>query len=208
VQTDLPATTPGAAPLGFIDASKIITVDFVMKLADRFGAEKFAKEAVRAGSPSYYQFLTPEQFAERFRATQTDYDAMRAWASASGLTLLESSRGRTLVWAQGTVAQLSKLLGVRFRDYQDTTGRVYSRADAGATVPDEIAGRITGIVGLNRFADKVPLARMLPRGAHGLIAAIPAQAVYAYGSLSNLVVPGRRWRVLRGIFVLYARESC
>lgn len=182
VQTDLPATPPNTAPLGFTDTSKIIAVDFVLKLADRLGAEKFAREAVQTGSLSYHQFLTPEQFAERFGATQADYDAVGAWASASGLTLLESSRGRTLVWAQGTVAQLSKLLGVHFRDYQDTTGRVYSRADAGATVPDEIAGRITGIVGLNGFADKVPLVRMLPPEAHRLIAADGSGANGAYNA--------------------------
>ena len=69
-------------------------------------------------SPHYHQYLTPEQFTERFGPTAEDYAAVVAFAKANGLTVRATHPNRILLDVNGTVADIEKALRVNLRVYQ------------------------------------------------------------------------------------------
>src|SRR5437660_7364007 len=46
-------------------------------------------------SPNYHQWLTPEQYADRFGLSQNDLDKISAWLQSEGFTVSHVARGRT-----------------------------------------------------------------------------------------------------------------
>ena len=99
--------------------------------------------------PLYGHFLTPQQFASRFGASQQDFDAVVAYARSVGLTIDHTSGPRTMVMASGQTSAVEAAFGVNVNRYLMTDGRIAYANDRGPTVAPEIAAKIGGIVGLN-----------------------------------------------------------
>ena len=65
------------------------------------------------------RFLTAGEYAERYGADPADLDAVAAFATAHGLTVLDSHAGRHTVSVLGTVGQLNAAFGVTLNRYRD-----------------------------------------------------------------------------------------
>ena len=66
----------------------------VLPLRNQDELNKFRQDVYDPSSPSYHQFLTIDQFTERFGPTQSDYDAYHdlfRQANAQGITVLATS---------------------------------------------------------------------------------------------------------------------
>ena len=82
------AVVNGQAQLiGKLPANKNLRFDMVLPLRDRAGLQNFLQELQDPFSPSYHQFLTPQEFTARFGPSQEDWDALVAYAKANGFTL-------------------------------------------------------------------------------------------------------------------------
>src|SRR5579864_4959549 len=57
-------------------------------------------------SADYQQWLTPEQYADRFGASRRDVDAMVRWLEGQGLTVLSVARGRNAIAFRGPARQV------------------------------------------------------------------------------------------------------
>ena len=69
------AVRTGEAPaLAEMPGGQTMQLDVVLPLRDPAGLKAFLQQVYNPGSPIYRQFLTPEQFTERFGPTQADYD--------------------------------------------------------------------------------------------------------------------------------------
>jgi kumamolisin len=66
------------------------------------------KDLYNPSSPSYRQFLTVEEFTEKFGPSQQDYDAVVAFAEAHGLTVVGTSRNRVNIDVRGSVASIDE----------------------------------------------------------------------------------------------------
>ena len=156
------AATP--AFVGATNAAKSITVTLSLPSADLAAAAAFASHVNTLGDPLYHRYLTPAQYAARFGARTTDYQALLAWASANNLAVGEHFAGRTVLPVTGTAAALGHALGVTFADYRDAaTGRVFSVAAGTPRLPAGAA-----IIGLNGAAHYVPFVERLPKNSEPL----------------------------------------
>jgi kumamolisin len=63
-------------------------------------------ELYNPSSPSFRQFLTVEQFTERFGPSQQDFDALIRFAKTNGLTVTGGSRDSMDVQLKGSVATI------------------------------------------------------------------------------------------------------
>ena len=84
--------------------------------------------------PGRRAFLTPEQFAARYGATEQDLNAVTTFASEHGLRVVEANSGRRSVVLSGTVAQMNDAFGVTLNDYQ-VPGQVEPSAFTGRRGP-------------------------------------------------------------------------
>ena len=63
-------------------------------------------------SASFRQFLTPEEFTARFGPSQEDWDALVAFAKASGFEIISGTRDARDLRLTGTVANIEKGLSM------------------------------------------------------------------------------------------------
>ncbi len=160
------AMRAGVVALGATDTSRVITFALHLPSRDEAGLKSFLAHLTTPGDALYRKYLTPEQFAARFGADQHDYDAVLAWAAQNGLTVGEHYTARTVIPVSGTVAAVSSALATSFTDYRDQTGKTFYAANSPAHLPDAIAGRVQGVIGLNAQTQFAPMLKILPNGVH------------------------------------------
>ena len=79
------------------DVNKIINVVLALKMRDPEGAANYALHVSTRLHPLHGQYLTPEQFGDKFGPSKADYEGLIAWAKKNGLEINEENRGRMVV---------------------------------------------------------------------------------------------------------------
>ena len=110
-------------------------------------------------SPSYHQFLSVEEFTERFGPSQEDYDAVISFAEKNGLTVTGVSPNRMVVDVEGRVVNIERAFHVNMNVYQHPTeDRVFYSPDREPTVDVPVA--LWHITGLDNFSKPHPASLM------------------------------------------------
>ena len=156
----------GVVAVGATDSARIISLALHLPSRDEAGLKTFLAHVTKPGDALYRKYLTPEQFAARFGADAQDYAAVLAWAAQNGLTVGEHFTARTVIPISGTADAMSRALGTSFTDYRDETGHIFYAANTAAHLPDAIASRVQGVVGLNAQTQFAPMLKILPHGMH------------------------------------------
>ncbi len=123
-------------------------------------------------SSQFHHWLKPAQIAQQFGPTEQDYQAVIAWAKASGLMIVATHADRTLLRVQGSVADIEKSLQVKMRVYQHPTdSRTFYAPDVEPSVDPSVP--LLHITGLYNFVIPhhtgpipiTPPAKPIPQGA-------------------------------------------
>ncbi|MGI4790153.1 MAG: S53 family peptidase [Janthinobacterium lividum] len=170
-----------AQRLGRLDSNATLRVGLTLPLRNQSQLDELLRRQYTPGDSLYHQFLTPPDFTNRFGPTQQDYDAVAAYARAQGLTVTETSPGRTLLAVTGPSARVESAFGVQMNRYRLAGGQEVFANSAAPTLPRSIAVRVAGIAGLNNVAQMRPdLERMT---AHPLVGSVQS------GLRSNAPIP-------------------
>jgi subtilase family serine protease len=142
--------------VGQLPASQTLRFDIVLPLRDREGLQNFLLEVQDPTSPSYHQFLTPQEFTARFGPSQENWDALVAFAKASGFEVISGDlEGRDLRLT-GTVANIQKAFHVTLGTYKDLTeDRTFFAVDREPTV--DLPFQLWHISGLDNDSRPHPL---------------------------------------------------
>jgi len=100
-------------------------------------------------SPSYRQYLTPEQVADQFGATPADYQSVLAWAKANNLTAT-AHRNRFVVSVAGAVADIEPALNIHLNYHLRPDGTQFYAPDAEPSLA--LSAPVDHIGGLDNFA--------------------------------------------------------
>jgi kumamolisin len=93
--------------------------------------------------------LTREQYAASYGADPADVATVEAFARGHGLELIESSPERRTVRVAGRAADISSLFGTGLAEYRAADGTVFRAPTGEMRVPDEIAGVVQSVFGLD-----------------------------------------------------------
>jgi kumamolisin len=147
----------GQAPLvGQLPAKQTIHFDVVLAVRDRAGLQTFVQEVNDSTSPSYHQFLTPQEFTARFGPSQKDWDALVAFAKASGFQIVGGSRDAMDLRMTGTVAAIEKAFHVTLGVYQHPAeNRTFYAPDREPTV--NLPFSLWHISGLDNYSIPHPM---------------------------------------------------
>jgi len=142
--------------VGQLPATQTLRFDMVLPLRDRAGLENFIQEVQDPASPSYHQFLTPQEFTARFGPSQEDWDALVAFAKASGFEIISGTRDARDLRLTGTVANIEKAFHVTMGTYHDLTeDRTFFAVDREPTV--DLPFQIWHITGLDNDSKPHPM---------------------------------------------------
>src|SRR5205814_10015755 len=113
------------------------------------GAEALARAVSDPHSPSYHQYLTPEQFRQQFAPTGRQVAQVQNWLTSQGFTLVYTPANNHYVSATGSVGQAQVAFGTRFGMYK-AQGLTLRSPSADVSIPSSLAGGVRGVVGLER----------------------------------------------------------
>jgi Pro-kumamolisin, activation domain/Bacterial Ig-like domain (group 3) len=132
-------------------------------------------EAQRDPSSSdYHRWLTPEEFGERFGASQNDIGKLRAWLESAGFTVEQTARARNWIAFSGTAGQIERTFRTAIHRYE-SGGEAHFANAAEPSVPAALAALVGDLKGLDDFHLKPPrVKRITPdyttsSGAHYLV---------------------------------------
>ena len=151
------AVANGQAQLvGKLPATQTLRFDIVLPLRDRAGLQNFVREVQDTASPSYHQFLTPQEVTARFGPSQEDWDALVAFAKASGFEIISGTREARDLRLAGTVANVEKAFHVSMGTYRDLTeDRTFFAVDREPTV--DLPFQVWHITGLDNDSKPHPM---------------------------------------------------
>ena len=146
------AVLKGEARLvGQLPATQTIHFDIALALRHQPDLEDFLQDVYDPSSSSYRHFVTVEEFTARFGPSQEDYDALIAFAKASGFTVVEGSRNRMDVILTGSAASVEKAFHVAMGVYQHPTeNRTFYAPDREPTA--DLLFQLWHISGLDNYS--------------------------------------------------------
>jgi uncharacterized protein (TIGR03437 family) len=104
-------------------------------------------------SPRFRQWLTPEEFGNRFGLSAADHSKIVAWLVSEGFTVKESARARNWISFGGTAGQVAKSLRAPIHRLR-VDGQMHFANLAEASVPEALADVVAGFLGLDDFQPK------------------------------------------------------
>jgi subtilase family serine protease len=124
------------------------------------------------GAAEYHQWLTPEQFGERFGVSDDDLAAIRSWLEGQGLRVTAVSPGRRTIEFGGPAGKLEQAFHTEIHEFQVAGERHIGNATE-ISIPRALAPVVAGVISLNNFPRR-PQHRA-PRPAPR---AVPSSGIY------------------------------
>ena len=150
----VPGWAKAANLVGTADSSAAIDIRVYLGWKDPAGAEALARMVSDPHSPSYGQYLTPEQFRKQFAPSGSDVAAVQSWLRSQGFSVDYTPANNHYVSATGTVAQAEAAFAVKVDDYR-VGGQTVRSPESDLTIPASLAGAVESVVGLDDSADFV-----------------------------------------------------
>ena len=143
-----------------METSKTISVVLALPSSDPAGLKTFVDRVSKPGDPLYRQYITAQEFANRFGGNASDYQALKEWAASNNLTISQESVGRTTLTVRGRVEVLNRLFKTQINNYKTSDGVIFYSAGIAPTVPAEIGSKVVAVIGLTSGKPNAALAKV------------------------------------------------
>ena len=151
---------PGAKAVGKADPTERLEVSMILRRRNADAFQQRVSGLARRGRTGGH--LSREDFEQQFGADSTDMDAVKRFAAAHGLSVVQEHAGRRTVVLSGTVAQFNNAFGVDLQRFEHPGGSYRGRVGS-VQLPDELHGRVEAVLGLDdRPAAKPHFRRARP----------------------------------------------
>lgn len=180
-------------PVGQLSATRRLNFSIGLPLRNSTALGDLLAQLYDPTSPNFRQYLTPDEFTERFGPTESDYQAVMAFVRANGLTVTGTHADRSVIDVSGSVADINRLFHVTMRWYRHPSeNRDFFAPDAEPSIDFSIP--ILHISGLDNFIIPHPASLKI----NPIVRTLKAKADYGTGptglfmgnDFRNAYVPG------------------
>ncbi len=149
-------TRNGQAPMvGHLPASQSMRIVLALPLRNQAALDNFLKDLYNPSSASFHNFLTVEQFTEKFGPTPRDYETVKQFARDNGFRIVGTSRNRLNLNVVGSVSTIENAFHVTMGVYQHPTeARTFYAPDREPTT--DMAVQLWHISGLDNYSIPKP----------------------------------------------------
>ena len=115
--------------------------------------EEFLRQVHQRGTANYHQWLTPQEFGERFGPGDSDIQTAAGWLSAQGFRVSKVSKGKQFIEFSGTAGQLRNAFHTEIHQY-DIEGETHYANATELSIPSALAPIVRGVSPLHDFRAK------------------------------------------------------
>jgi subtilase family serine protease len=176
------STDLGPAPQG--TKLESLSLRFSLTPAQQADLTQLLAAQQNPNSPSYHQWLTPEQYGARFGLSSADLAKVSAWLTGQGFTITGTARSSTFITFSGTVAQAQQAFGTSIHSLS-LKGEQHISNVTDPLLPAAIVGVVNAVTGLDDF-------KMKPRSRVRSVPVDSASPLYTQtvsGVTSHFVAP-------------------
>lgn len=157
----VPAIVAQLTPKGVLPADTNLTLAIGLPLHNQAELTNLLEQIYDPNSPNYHKFLTPDQFTTQFGPTEQDYQAVKNFAAANGLTVIGTHPNRMLLDVTGKASDIQNAFHVTLRTYRHPTeNRDFYAPDTEPSVPSNVP--ILDVGGLDSFRRPYPHFKVSP----------------------------------------------
>src|SRR6516162_4683123 len=109
-------------------------------------------------SPNYHQWITPEEFADRFGLSSTEFENVTNWLQDQGFTIDDRAPSRNWIAFTGNARQMERAFNVQIHEYV-VNGKTHYASATEPRVPAAFANRVLGFRSLHDFRPKSRLVK-------------------------------------------------
>ena len=161
-------------PIGSLPAGQRMALTIILAPRDQAGLLALLTDLYNPASHRYRQFLSVQDFTERFGPAQADFETLSGFLAANGLNVTDTAPNRLTILIEGAVADIERVFHVRMGLYHHPIeDRLFFAPDREPGL--DLAVPLWHIGGLDDYSLPKPL---LVRGA----AATPASGSGPNGS--------------------------
>jgi subtilase family serine protease len=139
------------------------------------------------GSPLYHRWLTPEDYAARFGASEEDVARVTQWLEQQGLSVEGPSRPHTSLRFSGSVDQLERAFRTEMHRY-DAKGETHFALAVEPSIPTALGGAVAGLRNVHDYHAR-PLSHPAP----------------AFSTPQGIQLAPADWATIYGVTPLYTR---
>jgi uncharacterized repeat protein (TIGR01451 family) len=137
-------------PIGRLSTTNRLNLSISLPLRNQEALTNLLQQIYDPASTNYHHYLNPEQFTEMFGPTESDYQAVIAFAKANGLLVTGTHPNRTLLDVSGKVPDVEKVFHVTMQVYQHPHEvRKFYAPDVEPSV--DLAVPVLHVTGMNNF---------------------------------------------------------
>ncbi len=152
----VPPSATRATDLGRMEQDARITgITLMLAPSDAQGLElvRFLEAQRNPASPDYRNWLTPEQYGDRFGLSENDFGAVRSWLEAGGFAIEGKARARNWILFSGMVADIERAFHVGLHRL-DLDGEPHFANTEEIQLPAALTGIVAGVRGFDDFRPK------------------------------------------------------
>ncbi len=135
--------------LGRVASAQTVSLALTLPLRNQAALTDLIARQSKPGDPLYGHYLTPAEFTARFGPTESGYAAVAAAARQKGLSVIGTHPNRLILDVSGPAASVEAAFGLHLQRYLNASGREFYAPDAGPALPLGLAGRVSGVAGLD-----------------------------------------------------------
>src|SRR5579883_1258924 len=135
-----------------------VTMEFKPTVQQQADLNSLLEQQQDPSSPNYHRWLTPEEFADRFGMSTTEFDRVTTWLQDQGLTIDHAARSRNWIAFSGTAGQVESAFKFQIHEYM-VNGESHYAAASEPSVPAAFASRVLGFRSLHDFRPKSRLVK-------------------------------------------------
>jgi len=132
---------------------------------------EFLRRQRAPSSPNFHQWLTPEQYADRFGVSPNDLEKVSAWLESEGLRVDYVARARTWILFSGTAGHVEKAFHAPLHRF-NVQGKQHFANSVDPSIPAALDPLVSLIRGLDDFRTEprnVPIANFTAGSGHFLV---------------------------------------
>jgi len=115
--------------------------------------QQFIEELHTDGSPYFHQWITPQEFGERFGLAQQDLDTLSRWLESHGFQVNSVYPSGTVIDFSGTAGQVREAFQTEIHEL-DVQGVRHIANMQSPQIPAAIAPAVVGVVSLHDFRSR------------------------------------------------------
>jgi len=187
----VPPAMARLTPKGRLPGTNRLSLAIGLPLRHRAALDDLLRRLYDPKDAVFRKFLTPQEFTARFGPTEEDYEAVKQFARANGLTVAGTHANRVVLDVEGGAAAVEKAFRVTLRTYRHPTeNRDCFAPDTEPSVPPDLP--VTDMWGLTDYGPPRPLShpvdplKVTPLNYNGS----GPKGAYQGGDFRNAYAPG------------------